>query len=89
MMRKLGDLTIYVVPTWVQAWRYLGPPPRPPSKARGRRGTRKAWKRRNAWRGGCRLIPVEPDHVMQTPGRLFCTAAQFAAIEARAAEAAA
>lgn len=69
--------TIRVVPSWVRAWVYHGPPGRCPSKAAGRRGTRRDWKLRHGWRSGWRYQTVEPDHVLRFEHYVLMTQRQF------------
>lgn len=86
MIGGLFGLKVYVVPSWVRAPGYerCGPHLRTPSKADGRTGTRRAWKRQQ--RRGLRwgTVPVEPDHVIKTDGAIYCTAAQYRRIKAQA-----
>lgn len=80
----IGGLRVYVVPTWVhkdgyayiRPWRVL-------SKAKGRKGTRRAAKRRQkaGWRYG--RWPVEPEHMMRTADAVYCTPRQYAELQRR------
>jgi hypothetical protein len=77
---------LVIVPTWVSGWRWTRlHSGKAPSKAQGRKGTRRAWKRAHPrgirWRYG----PVEPDHVLKVGGRVLCTAAQAKALRERIA----
>jgi hypothetical protein len=82
-----GRMKVTVVRSWVTApgWEYLGRPWPVPTKREGRRGTRRAWKRQHphGWRWG--VVFVEPDHVLTTANGIYCTAAQYAAMQRRAA----
>lgn len=86
----LGGIDVIVTATWVTGWRWtwLGDPRRTPPRLEGRKGTRRQWKRAHPhgwrWRHG----PVEPDHVLEIAGKVYCTAAQYAALKAKMAEAA-
>lgn len=78
----LFGLRVIIVPTWVHGmgWRWCGRPARIPSRADGRRGTRRAWARGrpNGWRW--RYGPLEPREVLMTADALYCTRAQHAAL---------
>ena len=78
---RVNGLVVQVVPSWVWGWRlvYCTQPPVPP---RGKRkGTRKQWKRANprGWRN--RYGPIEPDHVLESFGVIYCTEKQFELIK--------
>jgi hypothetical protein len=75
-------LKIYVVPTWTTRPGYLFRQHTPVlSKAAGRRGTRRAAKRRSrgGWRWG--MVPCEPDHVLKSGDTVYCTAQQYSVIK--------
>lgn len=78
---------LVVVDRQVRNWRYLGPPLRCPTKAAGRRLTRKQWKRQaNRQRGWC-VVLGEPLDVIVFGGSagggktMLVTARQLAALE--------
>lgn len=80
---RLGGLDVFVIPQpW--RWEFRGPPAKVPSKAQGRWGTKRAWKRRMPKRGW-RWVPYEPEHAMRTATAIFVTAKQLRAIKVRAA----
>lgn len=86
---SIAGLNVIVTDTWLSgfAWREFGPvnSRRAPSKASGRVGTRRQWKRLRArdcglrWRHG----PIEPDHMMQTAEMLICTQKQFETLQTK------
>lgn len=75
-------LAVTIVPPWTQgyAFRYYHPARRP-TKAEGRKGTKRAWKKAHPrgyrWRWG----KVEPKEMLLTPDRVFCTANQAAELK--------
>jgi hypothetical protein len=84
MNRPFGGLQFTIIPTWEQgfAWRFLSAGKRVPTKAAGRKGTRRAWKRKHPvglrWRYG----PVEPANMLRMGDRVIMTHRQHAAVMA-------
>ena len=78
-----GGLKVTVVPSWLSGWAWvdLGRPARRPTKAEGRRGSKRAWKRQHPHGWHRRWTYVEPDHVLRTPAGICCTARQYEAIK--------
>lgn len=82
-----GGLDVVVVPTWVHGWAFVKLWKfKRPTKADGRKGTKRDWKRAHGVGLRWSYVPVEPDHVLRMGGKIICTARQLAALSDGAAQ---
>lgn len=82
-LRKFNGMDVIIIPNPYH-FEYFGPPERVPSKAQGRKGTKRSWKlRRNRVRTGWRRVAYEPKHMLSTRNTIMATERQYQMIKAQ------